>query len=92
MCFLLVNAQGGIKPEATGILLSSSTRCYSWCHLDDPPSDAIILFEWKESRSVDQYERFYVLPKWILADNVMTVNKSTGDIQTRASFSIFSCT
>jgi hypothetical protein len=51
----------------------------------DAPSDAIILFDGK---NLDQWinTKDSTPAKWILADNVMTVNKSTGDIQTRATF------
>ena len=54
----------------------------------DAPSDAIILFDGK---NLDQWinTKDSLPAKWILADNVMTVNKSTGDIQTRASFTDF---
>ena len=51
----------------------------------DAPSDAIILFDGK---NLDQWvnTKDSTPAKWILADNAMTVNKSTGDIQTRATF------
>src|SRR5687768_11415755 len=51
----------------------------------DAPSDAIVLFDGK---NLDQWvnSKDSTPAKWILADNVMTVNKSTGDIQTRATF------
>lgn len=50
-----------------------------------PPSDAIILFdgtnldEWVDSRDGSS-------AGWTVADGVMTVNKATGDIQTRRRF------
>ena len=52
----------------------------------DPPSDAIILFdgknldEWVDNRDTTKSA------KWIVADNVITVNKSVGDIQTKRRF------
>jgi hypothetical protein len=54
----------------------------------DAPSDAIVLFDGK---NLDQWvnTKDSTPAKWILADNVMTVNKSTGDIQTRATFTDF---
>ena len=54
----------------------------------EAPSDAIILFDGK---NLDQWinTKDSTPAKWILADNVMTVNKSTGDIQTRSSFTDF---
>jgi len=51
-----------------------------------PPSDAIILFdgkdlsEWVDARDTTQNA------KWIVADGIVTVNKKTGDIQTKKSF------
>ncbi|MCW3079919.1 DUF1080 domain-containing protein [Segetibacter sp.] len=51
----------------------------------DAPSDAIILFD---GRNLDQWinSKDSTAAKWTLGDNVMTVNKSIGDIQTRSSF------
>jgi hypothetical protein len=51
----------------------------------DVPSDAIVLFDGK---NLDQWinSKDSTAAKWTLSDNVMTVNKSTGDIQTRSSF------
>ena len=51
----------------------------------DAPSDAIILFD---GRNLDQWQssRDSGAAKWILKENYMTVNKASGDIQTRSSF------
>ena len=86
--FYLVNAQGGIKAEATEFYSPVPPVVTPGAALSDPPSDAIILFNGK---NLDQWinTKDSASAKWILADNVMTVNKSTGDIQTRASFSDF---
>ena len=52
----------------------------------DAPSDAIILFggrdlnEWVSSRDTNS------IAKWIVQDNIITVNKSAGDIQTKRKF------
>jgi hypothetical protein len=53
-----------------------------------PPSDAIILFNGK---NLDEWvnTKDSSAASWILADSVMTVNKATGDIQTKKSFSSF---
>jgi hypothetical protein len=52
----------------------------------DAPSDAIILFD---GTNLNQWvtTKDSTAPKWTLTDNYMTVNKASGDIQTRASFS-----
>src|SRR5450631_2707481 len=51
----------------------------------DAPSDAIILFD---GRNLDHWvnTKDSAAATWIVADGVMTVNKNTGDIQTRAVF------
>jgi hypothetical protein len=52
----------------------------------NPPSDAIILFDGK---NLDEWvdERDTTQPaKWIVTDNVITVNKKAGDIQTKKRF------
>jgi len=84
----LVNAQGTIKPEATEFYSPVPPVVTPGVTFNDPPSDAIILFNGK---NLDQWinTKDSTPAKWILADNVMTVNKSTGDIQTRASFTDF---
>ena len=52
----------------------------------EPPSDAIILFDgknldkWRSARDTNQ------AAKWIVSDNIMTVDKSTGNIETKQSF------
>jgi len=51
----------------------------------DAPSDAIVLFD---GRNLDQWvnTKDSTAAKWVVADNCMTVNKATGDIQTRSLF------
>lgn len=51
----------------------------------EPPSDAIVLFDGK---NLDQWvsAQDKSPAKWIVADGVMTVNKSVGNIETRRSF------
>lgn len=50
-----------------------------------PPSDAIILFDGK---NLDQWVSVADKSpaKWIVADGIMTVNKATGNIETKRSF------
>jgi Domain of Unknown Function (DUF1080) len=55
----------------------------------DAPSDAIILFDGK---NLDQWVASKdpaTVANWIVADNVITVNKSAGDIQTKRLFTDF---
>ena len=52
----------------------------------DPPSDAILLFDGK---NLDEWVLKSDTTKtatWIVADNILTVNKTSGDIQTRKKF------
>ena len=53
-----------------------------------PPSDAIILFDGKNLNEWENVKDSTPC-SWILADSVMTVNKATGDIQTKKSFSSY---
>ena len=84
----LLNAQGTIKPEATEYYTPVPDVVTPGATFSDAPSDAIVLFDGK---NLDQWinTKDSTPAKWILSDNMMTVNKSTGDIQTRASFTDF---
>jgi hypothetical protein len=55
---------------------------------NDPPSDAIVLFDGK---NLDQWvsSRDQSPAGWKVADGVMTVDKSTGNIQTKRSFTSY---
>ena len=78
-------AQEKGKPEATEYYSPIPPVITPGGAAGDPPSDAIILFDGK---NLDQWinTKDSTPAKWVLANNVMTVNKSTGDIQTRAVF------
>ncbi|MEP7373160.1 MAG: DUF1080 domain-containing protein [Chitinophagaceae bacterium] len=83
--FNTIQAQDKGKPEATEYYSPVPPVVTPGSAASDAPSDAIILFDGK---NLDQWinTKDSTAAKWILADNVMTVNKSTGDIQTRATF------
>ena len=86
--FYLANAQEKGKPQDTEYYSPVPAVVTPGGNSSDAPSDAIILFDGK---NLDQWvnTKDSATAKWILADNVMTVNKSTGDIQTRSSFTDF---
>ena len=86
--FYLANAQEKGKPQDTEYYSPVPAVVTPGTIISDAPSDAIILFDGK---NLDQWvnTKDSAAAKWILADNVMTVNKSTGDIQTRSSFTDF---
>jgi hypothetical protein len=82
---LTANAQERAKPEETEFYSPVPPVVTPGTTFSDAPSDAIVLFD---GRNLDQWvsSNDSTAAKWTLADNVMTVNKSVGDIQTRASF------
>lgn len=84
----LAHAQEKAKPQETEYYSPVPAVVTPGGTVSDAPSDAIILFDGK---NLDQWVNTNdsTPAKWVLADNVMTVNKSTGDIQTRSSFTDF---
>jgi hypothetical protein len=86
--FYFANAQDKPKPEQTEYYTPVPPVVSPGATFSDAPSDAIVLFDGK---NLDQWinTKDSLPAKWIVADNIMTVNKSTGDIQTRASFTDF---
>lgn len=86
ICFTL---PAQTKPEATEFYSPVPPVVTPGSVFSDAPSDAIVLFD---GRNLDQWVNTNdsAAAKWVLADGVMTVNKSTGDIQTRAKFHRFS--
>jgi len=84
----IADSLNDIKAHATEYYSPVPPVVTSGATCGDAPSDAIILFDGK---NLDQWinTKDSTPAKWILADNVMTVNKSTGDIQTRSSFTDF---
>ncbi len=84
----MANAQSTDKPEATEYYSPVPPVITPGASFSVAPSDAIILFDGK---NLDQWinTKDSTSAKWILSDNMMTVNKITGDIQTRASFTDF---
>lgn len=84
----LGHAQEKAKPQETEYYSPVPVVVTPGGTVSDAPSDAIILFDGK---NLDQWVNTNdsTPAKWVLADNVMTVNKSTGDIQTRSSFTDF---
>jgi Domain of Unknown Function (DUF1080) len=83
--FNTIHAQEKGKPQDTEYYSPVPPVITPGSTAGDAPSDAIVLFDGK---NLDQWvnTKDSTPAKWILADNVMTVNKATGDIQTRASF------
>jgi hypothetical protein len=83
--FLSLIAEAQTKPEETEIYTPVPRIVTPGASFSDAPSDAIVLFD---GRNLDQWvnTKDSTVAKWTLSDNAMTVNKSTGDIQTRSLF------
>ncbi len=81
-------AQQG-DPKATEFYTPVPKKVTPGATSADPPSDAIILFggknldEWVSNKNPSEPAG------WTVADNVITVNKASGDIQTKKSFTDF---
>ena len=84
-CFT-VNAQQGAKPEDTEIWSPEPPVVTPGKTSADAPSDAIVLFDGK---NLDQWVSAQDPAKaadWHVHDGIVTVNKNSGNIETRQSF------
>jgi hypothetical protein len=81
----LATAQERARPEATEFYSPVPPVVTPGSSSGEAPSDAIVLFD---GRNMDQWinAKDSTPAKWNLGDNVMTVNKGVGDIQTRSAF------
>jgi hypothetical protein len=52
----------------------------------DPPSDAIVLFDGKNLDKWRSVKDTTMAAKWLVADNIITVDKNGGNIETKQSF------
>ncbi len=86
---IVSNAQApAMKPEQTEFYSPVPPVVTPGAATGQAPSDAIVLFDGK---SLDEWENVKdsTAAGWVLHDGIMTVNKATGDIQTKKSFSSF---
>ena len=86
--FLGINAQTA-KPEDTEYYTPVPKVITPGSAYGVPPSDAIVLFDGK---NLDQWvptKDTTSNNKWTVAGNAMTVNKASGDLQTKRSFMDF---
>ena len=82
----VLNAQQTMKPEETEFYTPVPPVVTPGKSLGDPPSDAIILFDGK---NLDQWVLTNDTTKpadWLVHDGVLTVNKASGNIQTKETF------
>jgi len=87
--FFVAHAQQTAKPEDTEIWQPVPKVVTPGNTFRDAPSDAIVLFDGK---NLDQWvltKDTTSAAKWIVADDVFTVDKSVGDIQTKRKFTDF---
>lgn len=74
------------KPEETEYYAPVPPIITPGANFATPPSDAIILFDGKNLDEWVLQKDSTATKKWTLADNVMTVDKTTGDLQTKRKF------
>jgi hypothetical protein len=81
----MAKAQDKAKPEDTEIWEPIPKVVTPGAHLGDAPSDAIILFDGKD---LDEWvQNSDGSPaKWDVKDNILTVNKNYGNIETKKKF------
>jgi hypothetical protein len=74
-----------VKPEDTEVYEPVPKAVQTTKIFDTPPSDAVILFDGK---NLDQWEssKDKSPAKWKVGDGAFTVNKPSGDIQTKKTF------
>lgn len=79
------NTEEKMRPEETEFYAPIPPVVTPGASCGDAPSDAIILFNGK---NLDQWisTKDSTKAKWIVADGIVTVNKASGDIQTKRTF------
>lgn len=77
------------KPQETEFYKPVPPLVTPGAAFSDAPSDAIILFDGKNLDQWVNTKDSSSPAKWTVADNMFTVNKSVGDIQTKRSFTDF---
>ena len=77
------------KPEETEYYTPVPKLITPGANFATPPSDAIILFNGKNLDEWVLTKDSMAANKWTVADNVFTVNKANGDIQTKRRFMDF---
>lgn len=80
---------GQTKPEETEYYTPVPPVVTPGANFAAPPSDAIILFDGKNMDEWTALKDSTGAKKWTLADGVMTVDKTAGDLQTKRKFMDF---
>lgn len=84
--FLNSIAQPKMKPEDTEIYSPVPKVVTPGNENSEPPSDAIILFDGKDLNQWESVNKPGNPAEWIVNDGIITVNKKSGNIQTKDSF------
>lgn len=74
------------KPEDTEVYSPVPPVVTPAIHDNQPPSDAIILFDGKDLKNWVSTDHTDAAANWLVANGILTVNKKAGNIQTRESF------
>lgn len=74
------------KPEATEVYEPVPKTVVASPNLAAPPSDALVLFGGKDLSQWVMTEDHNAPAKWKVADGILTVDKATGNIETKRSF------
>ena len=82
----LAQAQQGGKPEDTEVYEPVPKVVVASPNLAPPPADAIVLFNGKDLSQWVMTEDHTTPAKWKVAGGVFTVDKSTGNIETKQAF------
>src|SRR5438067_3673462 len=81
-----VMAQEKTRPEETEVWSPVPKVVKPGKSLGEPPSDAIILFNGKNLEQWVSTNDTTHPAKWVVKDGILTVNKGSGNIQTKESF------
>lgn len=84
--FTLAQAQQGGKPEDTEVYEPVPKVVAASPNLAPPPADAIVLFNGKDLSQWVMTDDRNTPAKWKVAGGVFTVDKSTGNIETKRAF------
>lgn len=84
--FLNCIAQPKMKPEDTEIYTPVPRIVTPGTTSSEPPSDAIILFDGKNLNQWESVKNPGQPAEWFVKDGIVTVNKKSGNIQTKDTF------